>query len=261
MRIIAADDESIALEGLETEIRKALPEAEVSTFRRVTDAVEYAKSNPCDIAFLDIQMREINGIEAAKILKEINPAINIIFTTAYSEYMPDAFKLHASGYIMKPVTHEKISAEIEELRHPVETGKNPLKVQCFGNFEVFSDGRPLKFSRSKTKELLAYLIDRKGAAINTEQLCAILWEDKADTPSLRKQLRTLISDLRAVLRSVEHEDVFISSRNSFSVDTTKLDCDFYDFCNGNYTETPYEYMAQYSWADINGNFVKINKLG
>lgn len=150
---------------------------------------------------------------------------------------------------MKPVTAEKIRREIDELRCPVETGNKPLKVQCFGNFEVFHDGKPLKFSRSKTKELLAYLIDRRGASINTEQLCAILWEDKADSPSLRKQLRTLICDLRAVLKGAEHEDVFISSRNSFSVDTTKLDCDFYEFCNGSYTETPYEYMSQYSWAD------------
>lgn len=261
MRIIAADDERIALEGIETEIRNALPDAEVHAFCRMSEVIKFVESNPCDIAFLDIQMREMNGIEAAEKLKETNPAINIIFTTAYSEYMPEAFRLHASGYIMKPVTAEKILSEINELRYPVKSGENLLKVQCFGNFEVFSDGRPLKFKRSKSKELLAYLIDRKGAAINTEQLCAVLWEDKADTPSLRKQLRTLISDLRAVLRSVEHEDVFISSRNSFSVDTSKLDCDFYDFCNGSYTDTPYEYMAQYSWADINGDFVKINKLG
>ena len=87
-------------------------------------------------------MRGMNGIEFAKNLKVQNPKLNIIFATGYDEYTKDAFSLHASGYIMKPVTAEKIAEEIEDLRHPMEEKKQQstapvLKVQTFGNFEVY----------------------------------------------------------------------------------------------------------------------------
>lgn len=251
MKILAVDDEKIALEGLERAIKNAAPGSEVYGFRRPDEALEFCENNKCDVAFLDIEMRGSNGIEAAESLKKINPLINIIFTTGYDSYGIDAFRLHASGYIMKPVTAEKIAEELRNLRNPVEDEKRRLKVQCFGNFEVFYDGRPLKFNRSKTKELFAYLVDRKGASINTEQLCAVLWEDKTDTPALRKQIRNLVCDLRAVLKSVDAEDVFVSIRNSFAIDPEKIDCDFYKFCSGE-TEKLYrnEYMSQYSWAEM-----------
>ena len=91
------------------------------------------------------------------------------------------------------------------------------------------DGAPLKFERSKTKELFAYLVDRKGAASNTGELCAVLWEDKPDSVSLRNQLRTLLSDLSRSLKSVQAEDILIKNRNHFAVATDKMDCDFYSF--------------------------------
>ncbi|MGN0622192.1 MAG: response regulator [Porcipelethomonas sp.] len=251
MKILAVDDEKIALEGLESAIKNAAPGAEVYGFKRPEEALEFCSNNKCEVAFLDIEMRGSNGIETAENLKKTNPQINIIFTTGYDSYSIDAFRLHASGYIMKPVTDEKVAVELKNLRNPVEEEKSGLKVQCFGNFEVFYEGRPLKFSRSKTKELFAYLVDRRGASINTEQLCAILWEDKTDTPALRKQIRNLVCDLRSVLRTVDAEDVFITIRNSFSIDPEKIDCDFYRFCKGE-TEKVYsnEYMSQYSWAEM-----------
>lgn len=64
------------------------------------------------MAFLDIDMRGTNGMELAKRLKENQPKINIIFVTGYSEYMGDAFSIHASGYVLKPPTKEKIELEI-----------------------------------------------------------------------------------------------------------------------------------------------------
>lgn len=82
MKIIAADDEKIALEGLEEEIRSVLPEAEIYSFSKAPELIEFAENNCCDIAFLDIQMRELSGIEVAEKLKKHNSETNIIFTTA-----------------------------------------------------------------------------------------------------------------------------------------------------------------------------------
>ena len=103
MRILCLDDEPLALKMLEAAIREAKSDAEVTAFRKQADLLEDAKQNGCDVAFLDIHMRGMNGVEVAKRLKEINPKMNIIFVTGFSDYKGDAMDMKASGYIMKPV--------------------------------------------------------------------------------------------------------------------------------------------------------------
>ena len=85
--------------------------------------------------------------------------MNIIFVTGFSEYTGDAMRLHASGYIMKPVTTEAVKSELDDLRFPIIPKDNSLlRVQCFGNFDVFTpDGKPMHFERSRSKEIFAYL--------------------------------------------------------------------------------------------------------
>ena len=65
-------------------------------------------------------VEERHGIVLAKKLKEIYPKINIVFVTGYSQYANEAFALHASGYVYKPVTADKIINEMENLRNPIK---------------------------------------------------------------------------------------------------------------------------------------------
>ena len=153
MKILAVDDEALALEMLTEAIEEAVPDAELKAFQKPSQLLEEARQNGCDIAFLDIHMRGITGVELAKKLKEVNPKMNIIFVTGFDEYTGDAMRLHASGYIMKPVTAEKIAEEMEDLRFPIVPKSGALlRVQCFGNFDVFTlDGKPLHFDRSRPR--------------------------------------------------------------------------------------------------------------
>lgn len=258
MVIIAVDDEKIALEGAVDEIHKAVPKAEVHGFRSAEEAQEFLNEHSCDVAFLDIKMRGMNGIEFAKNLKVQNPKLNIIFATGYDEYTKDAFSLHASGYIMKPVTAEKIVKEIEDLRHPVKVKKQQstipvLRVQAFGNFEVYVNEEPLKFARSKSKELFAYLVHKCGTSCSTKELIALLFENRPYTVSLQKQYQTILSALIKTLKDVGAEDCIIRKHNQTAVDITKLDCDYYHFLEGNpaaLNAYAGEYMANYSWAEF-----------
>ena len=84
MRILCVDDEPLMLQMLETAVREARPDADISAFEKQTDLLEDAKQNGCDIAFLDIHMRGMNGVELAKELKGVNPKMNIIFVTGFS---------------------------------------------------------------------------------------------------------------------------------------------------------------------------------
>ena len=256
MRILAADDEPYSLRITERAIREALPDAELRSFLRASEALAEITENGYrpDVAFLDIRMPGMSGLEMAKRIREASSRTNIVFVTAYSDYALDAIALHPSGYLMKPATAEKVRTELENLRFPPEpAAPRLLRVQCFGNFEVFADGRPVAFTYQKTKELLAYLIDRRGAACNTSELCAILWEDKPDSAELRKYLRKLLADLSHSLSVVGAEDVFLKHRNSFAVDTGALDCDYYRMLARDISAiNTYngEYMLQYSWAEM-----------
>ena len=164
MKILCVDDEALMLQMLEMAIREAQPDADVLAFDEPEDLLDEAKANGCDIAFLDIHMSGMTGVELAKELKGVNPKMNIIFVTGFSEYTGDAMRLRASGYIMKPVTAEAVKEELSELRFPIVPKENALlRVQCFGNFDVFTpDGKPVHFERSKAKEIFAYLVHRHG---------------------------------------------------------------------------------------------------
>ena len=148
MRIMCVDDEPLMLQMLELAVREAKPDADIETFDEPEDLLEAAKKDGCDVAFLDIHMGGMTGVELAKELKAVNPKMNIIFVTGFSEYTGDAMRLRASGYIMKPVTTEAVKEELDELRFPIVPKENALlKVQCFGNFDVFTpDGKPINLS-------------------------------------------------------------------------------------------------------------------
>ena len=255
MNILAADDERMALESLVAAIEEAAPDAAVQGFRKSREALEYAQENHCDVAFLDIEMRGMNGLELAKNLKELQPDINVVFVTGYSQYMGEAFEQHVSGYVLKPVDAERVKKELVNLRYPVEEKEKQHRIQAqtFGNFEVFGDGTPLKFRYSRTKEILAYLIDRCGAAVNTQEICAVLWEDAPVTMSMKSQVRNCITDLKRTLAEYGSEEIVIRRGRNLAVDVDRFDCDLYNFLRMDVSAiNSYrgEYMTQYSWAEM-----------
>ena len=251
MRILLVDDEKLQLTRLEESVKSVLPTADIVSYTNPVSAVEENKKQKIDIAFLDIEMPQLNGIQLAKALKGINPKVNIVFVTAFNRFALDAMKLRASGFITKPVNEEKVFEEVNGLRYPVElTPTKKLQIKCFGNFEVFHNGQPLKFSYSKSKELFAYLVDREGSAININELNAILWEEDHTS-----YLRNLISDIQKTLASIGASDVFIKRHNECYIDVTKVDCDAYEYKNNNPEAIRMyrgEYMYQYSWPIFDG---------
>lgn len=250
MNILALDDEELALEGLVSAIRRAEPSASIYSFNKPKEALEFCKGMPCEVVFLDIQMRNMSGVELAKEIKLLNPQTNIIFTTGYADYMKDALEMHASGYVMKPITPDKIRKELENLRYPVKTVvKNKVRFQTFGNFEVYIEGQPVKFRYEFTKEMLAYLVDRNGILCTNGEIMAVLWGDKSSS----SYLRTLIKDMKDTFREAGCEEIILQQRGKIGICREKVDCDYYDWLDGKiYAVNLYrgEYMAQYSWSEF-----------
>lgn len=254
MVILTVDDEINALNFLTRNVRLAAPDAQIYDFSNPSEATTWARENTCDIAFLDIELGSLNGIELGKLLKERNPKTNLIFVTGYLDYAVSAYALRASGYLAKPASVESIRLEMENLRYPMPKPKsrNRISVHCFGNFEVLCDGVPLPFKRSKTKELFAFLVDRNGARVNSGEICARLWDNFGDDRQQKDYLRHLIMDLSRTLAEVGESDVFARAHNSYAIIPDKLECDYYDYLNNvPYAVRAYqgEYMQQYSWAE------------
>ena len=249
MKILAVDDEKIALQGLLTSIQRAAPLAEIHGFRHTGEAIAHMESDPCDVVFLDIEMKGMSGVEVAKKLKVINPDVNIIFATGFGSYREEAFDLHASGYLTKPITEESVKWELENLRRPVISQK-PLRILTFGNFEVLYNGAPLKFKYQKTKEMLAYLVDRKGAMCSTDEIIAVLFDDSSDHKAYYQRIR---SDLLASFAAVGLEKLILQQKGMLGLAVSEVDCDYYDYLNGKSSLAKLyhgEYMAQYSFAEL-----------
>ena len=216
-----------------------------------SEAREIIDEKQISLAFINIDSKK--EIELAKRAIKKNPVVNIIFISETKDFAYDAFEIYASGYIIKPITKEKITKNIEHLRFQINgIDKKRVEVQCFGKFDIFVDGKSVRFSRAKSKELLAYLVDRNGAMCNSEEILSILWQDKKPTKSLKQQLRNLIYDLNQSLKKVDAQDIIIRQKEIIGIDKEKIKCDYYDFQKGDPKALQSfrgEYMSQYSeWS-------------
>ena len=262
MVIMIVDDERLAREGIEGQMHQMYPDAEIDCFADSNEAVKSSRKKHYDIAFLDIMMEPFDGIETARLLMESAPRINIIFTTGFDNFTKEAMELHASGYITKPVTKRKLEKEMDFLRYALDDDgvEPPLKAHCFGNFDFFINGSIPTYAYSKTKELLAYLIDRQGMICSNGEIASILGDDESDDVLGYSYLNAIRRDLAKILEDAGFPDVFIRTRGGMRIDSTRIACDYYDLLEGKPgAEKAYggEYMSQYSWAEItNGEIWK-----
>ena len=248
MIAIAVDDEALMLGALVSAIEASPDISEVNKFSNCEKALEFAKENHVDIAFLDINMRGMGGLALAEKILSASPDCKIVFCTGYEEYAIPAFKLHASGYLMKPISAEDVQGEIDNIigvRHK----ERQITVKCFGNFEVYVKNQKLMFKRLKTKELFAFLVDRNGAGMTAKQICAVLFPDDTDDNKNAAYLRQLVLDLKNTLRSVGAESVLCHETPCYRIDTSLIRCDYINYLESGKPEFHGEYMTQYSWAE------------
>ena len=248
MIAMAVDDEVLMLRALVRAITVSPDITEVISFSDCEKALDYAKENPVNVAFLDINMRGMGGLTLAEKIVSVCPNCKIVFCTGYEEYAIPAFKLHASGYLMKPISAEDVQKEIDNIKG-IRQKQKILEVKCFGNFEVYIRGERLLFKRSKTKELFAFLVDRKGAGMTAKQICAVLFPDDTDDNKNVAYLRQLVLDLKNTLKAVGADEVLRHETPCYRIDTNLIKCDYISYLEGGKPEFFGEYMTQFAWAD------------
>lgn len=253
MTIIAVDDNRNDLDLISDIIYDINPDFEILEFDSPFEALAEAREKEIDVAIIAADMPGLSGTDLGTYLKEINPFTNIIFLSSDKEASYKAIKLHASGYILKPATIQLLKQELEDLRYP-EIKKRHKRVfaQTFGNFELFVDGEPVNFKYQKTKEIVAVLVNNRGAQTTNGEIIACLWEDDGDPEKKVSYLSNLRQDLQNTLARLKLEGIIVKQRGSMAIAKDKIECDLFDYMeNKSYSRYSYtgDYMNQYSWAE------------
>ncbi len=254
MNILAVDADSASLKKIKGILTKNVPEANCFYFDSSLSALAKAREEEIDVAFLDATMPELSGIDLGKYLTELNPYVNLIYLTETTDYAYEAMKLHASGYLKKPGSGSEVKKELESLRYP-EIRKKFKRVfaQTFGNFELFVDGEPVEFKYKRTKEIVALLVNNKGAQTSNGEIIASLWEDDGDPEKKLSYLCNLRQDLQNTFNKLKLEGIILKQRGSMAIAKDRIECDLYDWLE-NKKDSKYrytgDYMNQYSWSEF-----------
>lgn len=263
MKALVADDELLALFNINQIVSRNEHIEKVEAFSNSQEALEYVKTNDVDIAFLDIEMGVVSGIDVAKAIRARNINTYIVFTSGY-DYAITAFEIKANGYVLKPYDSKKIDYEIkcafERLNTATQVSltaagskldNKRIKFKTMPSFDMFVDGKIVPITSAKSKEFLALLVDRKGSSMTLDYIVNILWEDK-DEMTGKAYFRVVLQRLNNVLKSLDIEDLILHSKNQYSLNTEIVSCDYYDILKGDKKTMELfvgEYMNEYSWAE------------
>ncbi len=265
MIAICVDDEVNTLEYILDRCREHPQMDLVQGFTGAMEALKWLKDNPVDIAFLDIDMPDMDGITLAAKIKELYPNAAIVFLTAYKQFAYDAMAVRPSGYLLKPLTRQALVEEVEYAMtrgqyEPRNRGARII-INTFGNFDVFIDGESLAFPRSKSKEVLAYLVDQQGRGVRRAEIYDVLWDGEVYGHKQQKYLDVIIRSLRDTLKQAGISQILEMKKGVLKIIPETFDCDLYRFIQGDPVAVrAYQgkYMSNYSWAEFGEDRVGIS---
>lgn len=207
MRVVIVDDERLAVLRLQ-QILEGRDDVEiVGAFTKYSDLLnEFTRLRP-DVAFLDIDMPGMNGLELAASLIEMDERLDVVFITAYDQYALEAFRVNAVDYLLKPAdegalggTLHRINRRREHMPDSRNNHNSGHLVQCFGQFNVHRSGfiGPIDFPTAKAEELLAYFLIHRDTNISKWQICESLWPEH-DPHKAEQNLHTTVFRMKKTL--------------------------------------------------------------
>ena len=265
MNIICVDDEKPAFDNFQLTV-KDFPEVDsLHLFQEGKDAVSWVRANHVDVAFLDMEMQSMHGLELARHIKEADPNISIIFVTAFEQYALQAFGADAIGYLLKPYTRQEVKKELEKATRFRPVPRKRVTIQTMPGFVVFIDGERLLWGRTKVEEMFALLVDRGSEGVTTGEVIACLWPGRAADESTQSLSRVTFKRMMDTLKEKGVDDIIAADGRKKYLLTHKVECDLYRILDGNQEAIRLysgEYMRQYSWAETRNaqiNSIKMTK--
>jgi two-component system, LytTR family, response regulator len=239
MKVILVDDEKSMLLIMRKMLSK-IPDIELAgSFQSPGEAYKYMKENKVDMAFVDINMPEENGLDfVRRVTSEIND-IAIFFLTAYKEYALEAYGMYAFDYLVKPITQEKLENSIQKAKEKLiflqpcnrQVILNKMYFYCLGSLDVKSmEGKSVQFTSSKSSELMAYLVMHRGRLVSKWKIMDDVFVGMAPQ-NAETYLNTTVYKLRKALEPHGMKSIIISAEESYKIDLNNIYVDMIDFEN------------------------------
>jgi len=251
MRAIIVDDEPLMIRRF-IRLSEGIPDLNVvNYFESASQALDYVKDHPVEVAFLDVVMPITNGIGLAKELRQLRPDIVLVFVSVYDEYVWDSNQIGSDYYIIKPYTKEVLEMAMARIRLLILRQQKDIYIQTFGIFLVLNKGKPLPLS-GKAKEILALVVTRRGKEISNEEIYTTLWEGRPYSNVEMTVYYNALRRLKATLREEGLSELLISTRRGQLVNTALFDCDYYSWQDKNMGPKDRfegEFLSEYSWGE------------
>lgn len=263
IKSIIVDDEQYVLEEIAETIKDFKEIQIIETTNNPKQALEFIKKNEVQLAFLDIEMPEINGLVLAEKILNVKSDIEIVFITAYNHYACDAFEANAIDYVLKPIKKERLVKTLNKILKVIEVKhvecKPVLKVKAFKKFRAFVNEELIKWRTAKDGELLAYLIENVNIPIHKEKLAEEMW-NQVDVKNALIYLQSSIYRLRKFFSKNGYDNPIIYANNCYVLNEINIDCDLWSynkFLNNDYiisdnNVTEYEELV----ALYDGNYLE-----
>jgi two-component system, LytTR family, response regulator len=235
LNVVIVEDEKPILELMKVIIGRNPNYTITGAFTSPLEALSRLPELRADVAFLDVEMPKMNGLELAQKINELSQQTQIVFTTAYKEYALDAFGVRALDYILKPVTPAAIERVTERLagRKSITTldgkykGASPIR--CFGSFELRSSaGELVSFRTRKTEELLAYFLCHSNRVIDKWKLLDLLWSDSGEKQASHNLYQS-IYQVKKMLKDNVVDMEFRNTNKGYMLDTRNENLDVLDY--------------------------------
>lgn len=217
---VIAEDEALLRQALRDALARAWPGLEiVAECEDGASALEAIAEHAPDVAFLDIRMPGLTGLEVAAAATEASPGTRIVFTTAYDQYAIDAFDRGAVDYLLKPVEGERLAATVQRLQqraaHAAGAGEREAEelATLRALLAKLGDGLP----RDASREPLTWITASNGRETKLIGIDDVLYFRAADkyttvvTAEGEALLRTPIKDLLAALDHADFKQIHRST--------------------------------------------------
>ena len=202
IKCLAIDDEPLALQQISAYIDRTPFLEKMALCQSAYEAIEFTDQQPVDLMFVDINMPDLNGLDFVKSLKN-KPFI--IFTTAYSEYALEGFKVDAVDYILKPISYDEFLRAVNKVR-------DRMTATAAATSETVTMNKESLFVKSEYKLIRIQLADIKYIESANEYIQIHLETEKPITTLVR--LKTIEGELP--------KEKFMRVHRSFIVNLEKV---------------------------------------
>ena len=227
MKVIIADYDEEAIRLFEEQCKQFSYVELSGKFNDSAETLKYVSRHRVEAAFINIELNGMDGLQLGEKLRELNPKIVLVFFIEHTEYILEALRIKADGYMIRPYTMEDLTWTMGNAKLLSRRQKKPAYIRTFGRFDLFINGELVIFSNKKAKELLALCVDNKGGVVTMEEAVDKLWENRLYDEKVKNLYRRAVMDLNKIFSTYGIKDVFVKKRAACWINYANVDCDYY----------------------------------